>query len=328
MSGTTWFFQDGFRQVVKGFEDTYGIKVIIPDGSHDANLQKFLADTNRKQGDIDVLSLGGKEIANINPAQTLIGPLSALLPHSNKLKYRMEGVDSKGYAVAYWGNQTGIAYNPALIREDELPQSLADFSAYFAKNPELFGFNTTNGGSGPAFIESIAHHLATNVDYHTDHPTPATMKKLKPVWRWFNQRQNQFIITASNADSITRLNGGEFALVPTWEDLLARSQRKGDISKKIKFYIPKLGMPGGGNVIVIPKNTRHPAAALLLVSWLTSAQTQTLFNQTFGAAPQNPDADTRHSLISLAERQRSTDWANKALGEAIKNTFINHVTLH
>ncbi|WP_421846499.1 extracellular solute-binding protein [Marinomonas sp.] len=323
-----WFLQNDFRQQVKSFEDTYGIEVVIPEGSHDANLQKFLANSNRKNGDIDVLSLGGGDITKINAKKTLIGPLPSLLPNGNKLKYKIEGADSKGYGVAYWGNQTGIAYNPAFISKEQLPQSIADFDAYLAKNPEMLGFNTVNGGSGPALIESITKNIATDIHYQTDKPTKTTMAKLQPAWNWFNNNKGKYIITASNSDSITRLNSGEFAMVATWEDFLAGLQNKGEVSKNIKFYIPKLGMPGGGNIVVIPKNTQHPAASLLFVSWLTSAATQTAFNQRFGSAPQNPDADDSNALISIEERKNSTDWANQPLKESITNTFIKEVTLH
>jgi putative spermidine/putrescine transport system substrate-binding protein len=117
-------------------------------------------------------------------------------------------------------------------------------------------------------------------------------------------------------------------MVPTWEDFLAGLQNKGDISKNIKFYIPEMGMSGGGNAVVIPNNAKHPAAALLFVSWLTGAKTQTKFNEVFGAAPQNPDADDSYALVPIEQRAYSTDWPNKELGDTLTNTFINKVTLN
>lgn len=323
-----WFYQDRFRGEVKSFENHYGIKVIIPDGSHDANMNKFLAQSSRPTGDIDVLSLGGSDLAKFKPEKMLIGPLSNLLPQSNTLKYKMEGVDSKGYAVAYWGNQTGIAYNPSLISQKDLPQTLADFSAYFAKHPGMFGFNYEKGGSGPAFFQSIVRNVVPDIDYQTAQPTANTMAKLTPAWKWFNQRRGQYIITASNSDSMTRLNGGEFAMVASWEDLTASLQKEGDISKAIKFYIPKMTMPGGGNVVMIPKNAPHPAAALLFIHWLTSAKTQVTFNKDFGSVPQNTESNSHYALVNKAERKNSSIWPDKPLSDAINKAFINHVIFH
>ena len=36
-------------------------------------------------------------------------------------------------AVGYWGNQTGLAYDPMRIKEEELPQSWADMESYIDK---------------------------------------------------------------------------------------------------------------------------------------------------------------------------------------------------
>ena len=40
-------------------------------------------------------------------------------------------------AVGYWGNQTGLAYDPMRIKEEELPQSWADMESYIDKNPKI-----------------------------------------------------------------------------------------------------------------------------------------------------------------------------------------------
>jgi putative spermidine/putrescine transport system substrate-binding protein len=323
-----WYFRDGFRPFVKSFEQAYGIKITIPEGTHDSNISQFLAQSRRRHGDVDVLSLGGSDVSKINVQQTLFGPLSQILPNANKRRYEIESVDSHGYGVAFWGNQTGIAYNPAMIKPSQLPQTVADFSDYLAKHPGSLGFNTIKGGSGPAFFESVARRLVPDIKYETDQPTPAIMAKLKPVWDWFRQRKDQYVITASNADSVTRLNGGEFAMVASWEDLLARLQKKGEVSNKLKFYIPKMGMPGGGNMVVIPKNARHPAAALVFIHWLTSAKVQSELNRQFGSAPQNSGASSEYALIPAKERQNSTNWPDKTMGDALKKTFIDQVTLN
>ncbi|MCD2172286.1 extracellular solute-binding protein [Rhizobium sp. C4] len=323
-----WYYQDRFREDIKAFEAEYGIKVTISNGDYKANQDKLLAEKSRPEGDIDVMSLGGSALNTFKPEEVFFGPLKPLLPEGSKLRYSIEGVDNKGYAPAFWGNQTGIAYNSARISEAELPHTLDDFVAFMKKNPGEFGFNTENGGSGPAFIESVARNVAKDVNYDDGKTTPEKLSKLAPVWDWFKANQASYVITASNADSVTRINSGEFKLVASWEDLIASLQRKGEVSKDIKLYVPDFGMPGGGNVLAIPANSKHKAGALVLINWLTSAKIQTQFAKTYGIAPQNPDADSSVGLVPASQRKFSTVWAAKPFGDDIKKTFISKVTLN
>jgi putative spermidine/putrescine transport system substrate-binding protein len=324
-----WYFQDRFRQQVKAFETETGIKVTIPDGSHDANLNKLLAEKDRSEGDIDVISLGGSDLTKLKPEQYFFGPINSMLPDGSKLRYTIEGGDSKDYAPAFWGNQTGIAYNPDRINEADLPRTLDQFSAFLEKNPNEFGFNAAKagGGSGPAFIEAVTRKLVPDIDYASGASNPDELKKLAPAWDWFNQHKDQFIITASNADSITRLTSGEFMMVASWEDLVVGLQKKGEVPKNIAVYIPDFGLPGGGNVVSIPANAKHKAAALVFINWLTSGKTQTTFSAEFGSAPQNPDADASVALIPASDRSKGFTWAPKPLGDDINNQFVEHVTL-
>ncbi|MCE0495163.1 extracellular solute-binding protein [Vibrio salinus] len=323
-----WYFQDRFRETVKSFEKQYGIKVRITEGGHQSNLQKLIVEKNRKQGDIDVISLSGSDLAKIKAKEVLTGPLKNRLPDGQVLRYKIEGVDNHGMAPAFWGNQTGIAYNPLLIAEKDLPQTTEDFSAYIKAHPGSFGLNAENGGSGPGFIQSIARNMLPEIDFKTAEPSQQVMQAFQPVWDWFNHRKSDYVITVSNIDSLNRVNGGELALAPAWEDQLAGLQKKGELSGKLKFYIPAIKMPGGGNVVAIPRNAAHPAAALVFIHWLTSSQTQSELNRVYGSAPQHPQASDAFSLLSAKERQKSTDWANKKLSDAIKAGFINEVSLH
>ncbi len=323
-----WYYQDRLREDVKAFETEYGIKVTLSNGDYKANQDKLIAEKSRPEGDIDVLSIGGGALATFKPEELFFGPLKPLLPEGGKLRYSIEGVDNKGYAPAFWGNQTAIAYNSARITEAELPHTLDDFVAFMKKNPGEFGFNTENGGSGPAFIESVARNIVKDDDYNNGATTPEKLAKLAPVWDWFKANKANYVITASNNDSVSRVNSGEFKLVASWEDLIASLQNKGEVSKDVKVYIPDFGMPGGGNVVAIPANSKHKAAALVFINWLTSGKTQTQFAKSYGIAPQNPDADSSAGLIPAAQRKFSTLWVAKPFGDDIKKTFVSKVTLN
>lgn len=70
-------------------------------------------------------------------------------------------------------------------------------------------------------------------------------------------------------------------MAPGWEDHVAGLRNRGEIRKELKFYVPKMGMNGGGNAVAIPLNAPHPAAVVVFVNWLTSAETQSMFNKDF-----------------------------------------------
>ncbi|NKI73996.1 extracellular solute-binding protein [Dickeya sp. CFBP 2040] len=321
-----WYYQDRLRDEVKAFEKQYGIRVTIPDGEAAASINKLLAEQNRQQGDIDVISVGGSQFGLLNGPRLFWGPLTSRLPAGDKLTYQIEGVDTQGYAVAFWANQTVIAYNSARINAAALPHSLPQFEQFLIKNPGEFVFNVENGGSGPAFIESITRALVSNVDYRNGSVTPEILQRLTPAWQWFNRYKNSLVISASNADSMTRLNAGEFKLAASWEDLVLSLQHKGEVSPDIKFYLPDFGMPGGGNVVGIPANAKHKAAALLFIHYLTQPETQLRFHTQFGTAPLMPAGEEISATDSL-DRSHSFAWAAKPLGDEIKKQFIQNVML-
>lgn len=323
-----WYSQATFRDKVKAFESEYGIKVNIPDGEAGANFKKFLAEKDRPTGDIDALSITATNFAQVDAGKYLLGNLHKILPGSDKLRYGVDGIDSKGYGLAFWGNQTGIAYNPARIDASKLPRSLTEFETFMAANPGEFGFNAENGGAGPSFVEGVLRTVVPSVDYASGKSSPEILAKLQPTWDWFNAREDQFVITASNADSVTRLNSGEFMLVASYEDFVGLLQKKGEISRDIKFYIPDFGMPSGGNMVVIPANAKHKAAALVFVSWLTSARTQSILNQQFGSAPQHPDATADAALVTAKDREKASVRIAKPLSDDVRAQFIDKVTLN
>jgi putative spermidine/putrescine transport system substrate-binding protein len=320
-----WYLQDGLRKAAKVFEEKYGIDVTIPEGTNDANVDKLLAERSRETGDIDVMAFGFDSISKFD-MDSLFVKVDAILPPDAGRTYKLAGVDGKGYAVAYWGNQSGLAYDPAKVSEDALPQNPEDLAKFWKDNPEKFGFNYQKGGSGPSFFENTLRVLS-DVDFYNGEVTDEKIAGLQAGIDFFNEHAENYVVTASNADSITRISDGELWMAPAWEDHLAGLQKRGEVRTAIKFYIPKMGMNGGGNGVGVPVNAAHPAAALLFVNWLASAQTQSAFNRDFGTAPMHADADDSHALVSNAERAYRTQSPVKPFEDAVKETFIENVIL-
>lgn len=317
-----WFLQDELRKAMVPFEEKYGIKVIIPEGTSAAFRDKVLAESGSDKGDIDVFPRGFNDFDDLD-LEKLFVKLDAL-PEDAGRTTSLTGTDGKGYAVAYWGNQTGISYDPAKIAEADLPQTPDDFAKFWTSNPGKFGFNYEKGGSGPSFYQNMIGVVAgENLDIGD--VDDARMANIQSGLDFFNKHAANYVVTASNGDSITRVSDGELWMAPGWEDHVAGLQKRGEVRKDIKFYVPSMGMYGGGNGVVIPKNAPNPAAALVFINWLASAETQTAFNANFGTAPMHAEADDSNALVPNEQRAYRKRWGAQPFRNKIEETFIENV---
>jgi putative spermidine/putrescine transport system substrate-binding protein len=318
-----WYFEDRFREFTQAFTEEYGIEVVIPDSDWDTNLDKMRAEAGRESGDIDVIALPFDQLPNVN--YDLFQSLAAL-PEDDGRVFELVGIDGEDKAVAWWGNQTGIAYDPAKVAEADLPQTPEAFATYWNQNPGAFGFNYENGGSGPSFYMSMLRAI-TGLDFTVPDDSAERIEALAPGIDFFNEHAEHYEITASNADSLTRLSDGEFAMVAAWEDHMAGLQVNGTIRDELQFYIPEMGMFGGGNSVSIPANAENPNAALVFINWLTSPEIQTRFNVEFGTAPMHAEADDSKALVSMEMRARQTIWPVQPFRAAVETAFIDNVIL-
>ena len=319
-----WHLQDALREAVKPFEAEYGIKVTIAEGTIGGHFDKVLADRMRKTGDVDVHALGFDRYEGMDLAGLYI-PLDILPPDSGRA-YELTGVSGQGHAVAYWGNQSGIAYDPAKVDETDLPQNAAEFAEFWAANPGKFGFNYENGGAGPSFYTNVIVNLG-GWDRADGTEDVNRLMALEPAMAFFRDNGPNYVITASNADSITRLSDGELVMVSAWEDHLAGLQQRGEVRKDLEFYVPEMGMNGGGNGVGIPLNAPHPAAAAVFVNWLASAETQSMFNATFGTVPMNAAADSSKALVSPEDRANQVAAPARPFRDSVEAYFIENVIL-
>lgn len=323
VSWFVWYFEDRFREFTQAFTEETGIEVVIPDSDWNVNLDKMRAEAGRESGDIDVIALPFDQLPNIN--YDLFQPLTAL-PADDGRVTQLVGIDGGDVVVAWWGNQTGIAYDPAKIAEEVLPQTPEEFAAFWAENPGQMGFNYENGGSGPSFYMNMLRTI-TGLDFTDPDDSEARIAELQPGIDFFNEHAENYEITASNADSLTRLSDGEFTMVAAWEDHMAGLQVNGTIRNDLAFYIPQMGMFGGGNSISIPANAPNPNAALVFIDWLTSPEIQTTFNVQFGTAPMHAEADDSAALVSMEMRARQTIWPVQPFRGAVETAFIDNVIL-
>ncbi|MEP1208394.1 MAG: extracellular solute-binding protein [Rhizobiaceae bacterium] len=319
---SVWYLQDAFRNAVKPFEEEYGISVNIPDGTRDAFNNKLLAEAGQEKGDIDVFAANFAELDALGLNENFV-KLDALPADEGRVT-KLAGSDGQGFAVAYWGNQTGISYDPAKVAEEDLPQTPEDLAEFWAANPGKFGFNYIKGGSGQSFYQNILRSI-TNIDLTDGNDDRSRIADLEPGFEFFRKHAENYVVTASNGDSITRVSDGELWMAPGWEDHVAGLQKRGEIRKEIRFYVPSMGMNGGGNGVAIPKNAQNKAAALVFINWLTSAETQTAFNTNFGTAPMHANADDSNALVSNDQRAYTQPWGAQPFRKMLDEAFIENV---
>lgn len=319
-----WYLQDDFRRVVRTFEEEYGITVKIPDGNNAGNAEKMLAERDRETGDIDVFSWGYDSFQTVE-LDTLFTSFD-MLPADDGRVSNIAGVDGGEHVLAFWGNQSGIAYDPEHISVDDLPQTPEGFAAFWTANPGKFGFNYEKGGSGPSFYQNTLRVVA-GVDFTNGEVTDERLAALQPGFDFFNTHAENYVVTASNADNIIRVSDRELWIAPAWEDHLAGLQNRGEVRKEIKFYIPEMGMNGGANGVAIPLNAPHSAAAAVFVNWLTSSETQSMFNKDFGTAPMHAEADDSFALVPTEQRAFLQPWGVQPFRGKVEEAFIDNVIL-
>jgi putative spermidine/putrescine transport system substrate-binding protein len=240
----------------------------------------------------------------------LFGPIAPAIPDSDKLDPKLsatqEGYATGGYLVPVYRNQTGLLYDPEKVPNP--PQTWAEFTAWLDANPGQFAFNDpSKGGSGQAFVQAaIVNILDDEAGYQgateLDQSKVANWPK---VWEWFNANEDKFTVTASNNDSIDRVNQGEVMMAPAWDDDTAVSLAKGTLFKRAKLYIPEFGMPGGGDSLGIPANAPHKAAAMLFVAYLIRPDVQKQLNATIGSYLARTDVSGENALLPEEERQKN-----------------------
>ncbi|EFO28727.1 extracellular solute-binding protein [Roseibium sp. TrichSKD4] len=320
-----WYLQDELRGAVSAFEEKYGITVTIPETTNSGQKDKLRAERDRETGDMDVFATSFNTASELDLSDFFYD-LDELLPDTEGRAQEIGGISGEGYLFGFWGNQTGIAYDPAHVSVGDLPQSPEEFAAFWAANPGKMGFNYEKGGSGPSFITNTLRVLS-DIDFYNPESSPEKIASLQGGIDFFNEHAANYVITASNADSITRISDAELWMAPAWEDHLAGLQKRGEARSDIAYYIPSMGMSGGGNGVAIPLNAPNAAAALVFVNWLTSAETQTALNVSFGTAPTHADADGSKALVPAEQRVYQTGWASKPFYSDMLAHFVEEVVL-
>lgn len=330
LSFYAWWGEDFWKEAAKEFTDKYGIAVNVVIG--DGTVNKMLAEKDQAAGTVDVDLIGGGDVKTATDASLFYGPIFPSLPSSSlitaQLAQYQEGVQTNGYLVPIYRNQTGFVYDPDKVATP--PQTWDEFVAWIAANPKGFAYADPNkGGTGQAFVQAVISNLTGGIDkYKGDTEVdPAKVANWNLAWDWLNANNPNMNVTLSNSESLDLVNQGAASMAVLWDDDTLAAVAKGTIFKRAKMYIPTFGLAGGGDTAGIPKNATHKAAGLLFLDWLTSTAIQELMNKTVGSTPSRTDITDLPTVLPEDQRKNGTTWVPAPYKLLLQSDFTKFVLL-
>ncbi len=328
-----WYFADYFKEAAIEFEKQYGIKANVIIGDQTANFNKAIAEKDAAVGTIDVMIVGGQWVKTTTDLNLFYGPIKGVIPEADKLAPSLwevqEGVLTKGYLAPFHRNQTGMLYDPDRVKNP--PQTWEELVAWIDANPLEFGFcDPSKGGSGQSFVHTVIAKTTGGLDkYKGDKDlVPSKVENWTQAWKWINDRKSKMTITVSNNDSIIRMNGGEISLAVAWDDNVKDMMSKGNLFKRAKMYIPKMGLAGGGDTMGVLKNAPRKAAALLWIRHITTREQQVKKFQMLGAYPARTDVTIEGTLLTEEDRKNNAiPWFPAPYKSHMINEFVRNVMM-
>lgn len=296
-------------------------------------LEKVIAEKDQAAGTVDMCLIGGQNVKTSVDAGLWYGPIFAKMPSARKLdpdlaEYQ-ECVETKGYLVPIYRNQTGFLYDSERVPNP--PQTWDELTAWIQANPKGFAYCDPNkGGSGQAFLQTVISNLTGGIDKYKGDTAVVDSKVAdwNKAWDWLNANESLINLTVSNNESIDLLNQGAASLIVAWDDDSLVALSKGTLFKRVVMYIPAMGLPGGGDTAGVLKNAPHKAAGMLFIDFLTSVDMQKLLNKTLGSTPARIDIADLPSLIPEDQRQsNATPWVPAAYKAAFVEEFTKSVLL-
>ncbi len=246
-----------------------------------------------------------------------------------KLSSLQEGVQTGGYLVPIYRNQTGFLYDPDRVATP--PQTWDEFNAWLAANPKGFAYPDPNkGGTGQGFVQAVITNLTGGLDKYTgDTSVDATkVADWNLAWDWLKTNNPKINVTLSNSEDIDLLNQGAASIVMAWDDDSQAALTNGTLFARAKMYIPAFGLPGGGDTAGVVKNAPNKAGALLFLDFLTSPEMQVLMNKTVGSIPARTDVTGIPSIIPEEVRAKNgVAWIPAPYKSLLTQDFTKNVLL-
>ena len=309
VSFATWWADAYFNRVAALFEEKYGIKVEVVIQDIDTITHKIILEKERSRGSLDIYFAGFIGHVRTVLDENLLLEGVKRIPDWGKLmeKERMyhKNLYAENLMIPLYRNQVAFLYNPEKVPVP--PRSWDDFNLWIADNPGKFVFSALKGGSGEAFKHTVLYHLTGGSDkYRTGShvPVPELISKWDMVWDWFISNKNNYGLTGSNHDSISRIQSGDAWITPAFVDDTQIAIKSGLLDPEMKLYIPDFGLFKGDDGAGILANAPHKAAAMLFLSFLVSKDIQLLMLDEIGSDSIRNDIENPDNPLLSAEERR------------------------
>ncbi|MEP2422026.1 MAG: ABC transporter substrate-binding protein [Nitratireductor sp.] len=254
------------------------------------------------EGSVDAIWLNGENFATLKRQDALFGSFAQLLPNAvniewdqsdsrSLLNFRDFGVETEGKEMPWSGEQYVCAVNAARVEAGDVPSTFEELRAYLEKNPGKFTYikpphylgntfvqaaiyaHNPDGNGAEAFQSSLdeigAAELARLIT-----PGLEYLKGLEPLLLDANGGKPRYPEDNAALDGLF-LNGEvnfncKFGLYAVATGLATGTYPE----QAQEFIFPKGNMIKNKNYLAIPANAPNPAAALVLVNYMTSVDSQ------------------------------------------------------
>ena len=320
------------------------------------------------RGSVDVVWLNGENFFTLKQQGLLFGPFAKLLPNAKnfewdeadpraQLNLRDFGVDTELTEMPWSGQQYVCAVNRALMRKEDTPSTYPELKSYLEKNPGKFTYVKPPHFVGNTFVQAALY--AFNPDGSGGQPFQKSRDALgaveiarliKPGMEFLKGLEPlllggapgklaQHPASAQAAQALFR--NREIHMTCSFGLYAVATQRANgnypDTAEEIIF--PKGNMIKNKNYLAIPSNAPNPAAALVLVNYMSSVDSQISKLSLLGNPPgidiwRLPPADARrlqeveppHFGVTAASLDANiAPDTNASLVDVIKGVWLEYI---
>jgi putative spermidine/putrescine transport system substrate-binding protein len=271
--------------VRSNLKDLYNIELQLVGGHGNELVQKLKVelDTQRAQGDIDVMWINGQTFYQLRELKALFGPFTDKLPNIKWIDWenRFIGKDFQQTVDGYecpWGNvQFALIYAPDRVASP--PKTKEELAHWIRQNPGRFTFDT--GFTGMTFLKCLLIDFADNKEaFQGAFDKPQYDKASSKLWNYL-QELKPFLWR--NGESFPENVAQLHRLFVNNEIDFSMSNNDGEVDNKAaegiipatsQAYVLQSGTIRNSHYLGIPVNSPNKPAALVLTNFLISPEAQ------------------------------------------------------
>ena len=280
-------YMDGY--VADELMDSYGIVLKRVPMNAPEFINKLINEKKAgvSKGNADILWINAENFRTAKQGGLLWGPFTDLLPNQKQffdneamdLLYDT-GISIDGYE-AIWGRaQLVFTYDAA--RVTDVPKSYQELLAWIKENPGRFTYpRLPDDFAGAAFIRNSYYELTGKYDeFQTQMSSEEFLELSEPVIRYFKE-MNPYLwyegkaFPSSQAQLDELFKNGEVDITMGFEvGKTAGLVAAGVYPETAKTFVFDTGTIGNAHYLAIPFNSPQKAAALIVIDFLQSPQSQ------------------------------------------------------